>query len=238
MTGPERALDVSERHKDEGARGGRILLAEVDPELGALIELQLTRAGYAVTRTETGDAAVAAAGKHTPDIVLLDAELPDIDGPTVCHQIRRNGCDAPVILLTPRDLVPDRALGGCGAFAQVVKPVIIEELLARMRTAARRADDGWVAGGRVHLRPDTREVRADGEGMQLTAQEFDLLAFLMTAQGCTFTRERIYESVWGGELPSQTKAVDLAVCGLRRKLGIPGDALIRTVRRVGYMALT
>jgi len=216
----------------------RVLVAEDDPTQGSLIELELTAAGYLVSRTATGRAAIAAIGAQAPDVVLVNAQLPDIDGLTVCREIRRDGCDAPVIMLTAQDRVGDRVIGlDSGADAVIVTPVVIEELLARMRVVVRRtADSRWIVSGRVRLQTGTREVLVGGQRVELSAQEFDLLAFLMIARGRAFTRREIYEGVWGRDYPNRTKAVDLAISALRKKLNAPGDSVIRTVRRVGYMA--
>ena len=148
----------------------------------------------------TGAEALEAMDRDHPDLVVLDLRLPDTDGRTVCRQARRAGHSMPILMLTALDRVGDRVLGlDAGADDYLAKPFAIEELLARLRALPRRAggDQTALEAGPVRLDPDTREVTVDGAPVELTAREFDLLAFLMHAPGRVFTREQIYEGVWG-----------------------------------------
>ena len=216
--------------------GKRILIVEDDPSIGSLIEIELAEAGYAATRVESGHAAIDAARQDPPDMILLDVRLPDLDGLTVCRQIRRDGFEAPVMMLTALDRVGDRVIGlDSGADDYLAKPFAVEELLARIRALTRRGGGGtWLDTGRVRLNPETREVLVDQRSVELSAREFDLLAFLMHAPGRVFNREQIYEGVWGYNYPGRTKVIDFFISALRKKLDAPGDTLIRTVRGVGY----
>ena len=213
-----------------------MLVVEDDPSLSSLIEIELTEAGYAVSSTGLGRAAIEAVRTHPPGIVLLDVRLPDIDGLTVCRQIRRDGYDAPVIMLTALNRVGDRVIGlDSGADDYIAKPFAVEELLARMRALTRRtAETTALACGRVRVDTTTREVLVDDRAIDLSIREFDLLAFLMTTPSRVFTRQQIYEGVWGHGYPGRTKAIDFVVSALRKKLDEPGDSLIRTVRGIGY----
>ncbi len=214
----------------------RVLIVEDDPAIGSLIAIELTEAGYAVSRTDSGRAAIEAVSAQPPDLVLLDVRLPDLDGLTVCRQLRRDGYDAPVIMLTALDRVGDRVIGlDSGADDYMAKPFAVEELLARMRALTRRTGGAtWLESGNVRLNTETREVLVDDRSVELSGREFDLLAFLMTAPGRVFTREQIYEGVWGYSYPGRTKVIDFFVSALRKKLDAPGDVLIRTVRGIGY----
>jgi len=223
------AVDVSET-------GRAILVVEDDPSIGSLIEIELSEAGYEVALTTTGRAAIDTIRSKPPDLVVLDVRLPDIDGLTVCRQIRRDGFEAPVIMLTALDRVGDRVIGlDSGADDYLAKPFAVEELLARMRALTRRtAGATWLEAGQVRLNTETREVFVGDRSVELSVREFDLLGFLMTAPGRVFTREQIYEGVWGFSYPGRTKVIDFFVSSLRKKLDAPGNSLIRTIRGVGY----
>ena len=177
--------------------------------------------------------------RERPDLVVLDVRLPDMDGLTVCRRARRSGHDMPILMLTALDRVGDRVVGlDAGADDYLAKPFAIEELLARLRALQRRSggdDPTTLAAGPVHLDLDSREVSVDGSAVELTAREFDLLAFLMHAPGRVFTREQIYEGVWGFSYLGESKVIDFFVSALRRKLDTsPEGSIIRTVRGVGY----
>jgi two-component system, OmpR family, response regulator MprA len=144
----------------------------------------------------------------------------------------------PILMLTALDRVGDRVVGlDAGADDYLAKPFAIEELLARLRALSRRAGDGQTTleAGPVRLDLESREVSVDGAPVELTAREFDLLAFLMHAPGRVFTREQIYEGVWGFSYLGESKVIDFFVSALRRKLDRSADgSIIRTVRGVGY----
>jgi two-component system response regulator MprA len=164
--------------------------------------------------------------------------LPDLDGLSVCRAARRAGHRMPILMLTALDRIGDRVIGlDAGADDYLAKPFAIEELLARLRALSRRMADVGPAleAGELRLDVDTREATMHGRLVELTAREFDLLAFLMHAPGRVFTREQIYEGVWGYSYLGDSKVIDFFVSSLRRKLGGgTDDSPIRTVRGVGY----
>jgi two-component system response regulator MprA len=220
------------------ASAQRVLVVEDDPAIARVLELELGEAGYRVEVTVAGTDGLSAMERERPDLVVLDVRLPDMDGLTVCRRARRSGHDMPILMLTALDRVGDRVVGlDAGADDYLAKPFAIEELLARLRALQRRAggDQTTLAAGPVHLDLDSREVTVDGNAVELTAREFDLLAFLMHAPGRVFTREQIYEGVWGFSYLGESKVIDFFVSALRRKLDTsPEHSIIRTVRGVGY----
>jgi two-component system response regulator MprA len=203
-----------------------------------MLEVELGEAGYRVELAPTGARALQQLEQEEPDAVVLDLRLPDVDGVSVCRSVRRAGRTMPILMLTALDRVGDRVLGlDAGADDYLAKPFAIEELLARLRALIRRAAPGspTLEAGPVRLDPDTREVTCGGEVVDLTAREFDLLAFLMQKPGRVFTREQIFESVWGYSYLGDSKVIDVFVSALRRKLDSkPAPSIVRTVRGVGY----
>jgi two-component system response regulator MprA len=220
------------------ASAQRVLVVEDDPAIARVLELELGEAGYRVEVAPAGSEGLAAMERHRPDLVVLDVRLPDMDGLSVCRRARRSGHDMPILMLTALDRVGDRVVGlDAGADDYLAKPFAIEELLARLRALSRRAGDGQTTleAGPVRLDLESREVSVDGAPVELTAREFDLLAFLMHAPGRVFTREQIYEGVWGFSYLGESKVIDFFVSALRRKLDTSADgSIIRTVRGVGY----
>jgi DNA-binding response OmpR family regulator len=220
------------------ASAQRVLVVEDDPAIARVLELELGEAGYRVEVTVAGTEGLSAMERERPDLVVLDVRLPDMDGLTVCRRARRSGHDMPILMLTALDRVGDRVVGlDAGADDYLAKPFAIEELLARLRALQRRAggDQTTLTAGPVQLDLDSREVTVDGSAVELTAREFDLLAFLMHAPGRVFTREQIYEGVWGFSYLGESKVIDFFVSALRRKLDTsPEASTIRTVRGVGY----
>jgi DNA-binding response OmpR family regulator len=220
----------------------RVLVVEDDPAIARLLEVELTEGGYAVELAGTGADGLAAIERDEPAIVVLDVRLPDVDGLSVCRHARRSGHGMPILMLTALDRVGDRVLGlDAGADDYLAKPFAIEELLARLRALARRAtpERRVLEAGALRLDTDTRGVSVDGRPVELTAREFDLLAFLMDAPGRVFTRDQIYEGVWGYSYLGNSKVIDFFVSALRRKLDDgAAPSVIRTVRGVGYTIRT
>jgi len=215
-----------------------VLVVEDDAAIARMVEVELIEAGYRVELAATGGDGLAALERNQPDLMILDVRLPDIDGLAVCRSARRAGHRMPILMLTALDRVGDRVIGlDAGADDYLAKPFAIEELLARLRALSRRiADPGHTLEvGPLLLDIHTREVTLGGRPVDLTAREFELLAFLMHAPGRVFTREQIYEGVWGYSYLGDSKVIDFFVSSLRKKLGAEtDDSLIRTVRGVGY----
>jgi DNA-binding response OmpR family regulator len=212
----------------------RVLVVEDDDSIATPLAKGLAREGFAVERVSTGEAALAA---DPVDLVLLDLGLPDIDGYEVCRRLRATS-DVPIIVITARGDEVDRVVGlELGADDYVVKPFGFRELVARMRAVARRSEARSPTTdlrrvGPLELDARTRRVTVNGQPVELTRKEFDLLALLTEDPGATRSRDEIMETVWDAHWYGPTKTLDVHVAGLRRKLGDPG--LIETVRGVGF----
>ena len=220
------------------ASGALLLLVEDEPSVGGLVRTYLERSGYRVVWVRSGEEALVELGRQSPRLVVLDVGLPGMDGFEVCWRIRARS-SVPVLMLTARDEEPDR-VGGLelGADDYVTKPFSPRELAARIKAVLRRSEsesrtEELQLGG-VSLRRDAHEVTVDGEPVELTGKEFDLLAFLLEHPGIVFSREQLLDRVWGLSYPGGTRTVDVHVAQLRRKLGRPER--IVTVRGAGYKA--
>ncbi|MGK5732017.1 response regulator transcription factor [Streptomyces sp. URMC 124] len=192
----------------------------------------LTRHGHTVDRAETGYAALQS--YKNADLMLLDLELPDLDGLEVCREVR-SACDIPVIAVTARGSELDRVLGlQAGADDYLVKPYGFRELMARIEAVMRRMrlqEPGQrvVSHGPLQIDAASREVRVRGRRVEVTRKEFDLLHLLASHPGAVIPRHRIMQQVWGDSWSRRT--IDTHVSSLRKKLG-DGD-WITTVRGVG-----
>lgn len=214
------------------------MVVEDEPNIGALVRTYLERDGYEVLWIRSGEEALTEIRRHPVRLVVLDLGLPGIDGFEVC---RRISDEVPVIILTARDEEPDRVAGlELGADDYVPKPFSPRELAARVKAVLRRSShpalDDVVQVGPVLLLRGAREVQVDGEEVELTQREFDLLEYLLRHAGQVVTRDQLLESVWGFLSPGETRTIEVHIAQLRKKLGHP--ELIRTVRGLGYKAST
>ena len=194
---------------------------------------------------DDGVSALKAIQLRAPDAIILDLQLPDIDGLEVCRRIRRSGDATPILMLTARDAVNDRVAGlDVGADDYLVKPFDLAELLARLRALLRRYNVGDVDATVLRfedltLNPLTREVRRGDRLIALTKIEFDLLELFLQHPRQVLTRDQILDLVWGYNFDSGTNSLAVYIGYLRRKLEDDGKArLIQTVRGVGYALRT
>jgi DNA-binding response OmpR family regulator len=216
-----------------------VLLVEDEENLASLVAAYLEQEGYRVVSVGTGAEALQAVEQQPMRLVVLDLNLPDMDGLDVCRQIRIRS-SVPIVMLTARDEEADRLAGlGAGADDYIGKPFSPRELVARMKAVLRRAephaDEQVLVLGDIVLQRDAREVGVSGELVELRPKEFDLLAYLMQNRGIVVSRELLLERVWGFDYAGGTRTVDVHVAQLRRKLGRPD--LIQTIRGSGYKAV-
>jgi DNA-binding response OmpR family regulator len=220
----------------------RALVVEDDPDIVELVTLYLSDEGFAVDSVGDGREALQRVRGTPYDLLILDLQLPGLDGLSLCAQLRREGSarDVPVVMLTARGDETDRIVGlEMGADDYVVKPFSPRELVARVRALFRRLDRPDEAGGEAlrfgDLEVDTARhvVRWAGAGVRLTAKEFALLVALVAARGRVLSRQQLLEDVWGYSYAAGTRTVDVHVRRLREK--IPGLApSIVTVKTLGY----
>jgi DNA-binding response OmpR family regulator len=227
---------VNAKPVPNGSQGGTVLLVEDEHSIGSMTRGYLERNGYRVVWVRSGEEGLAELGRHQVRIVILDIRLPGIDGFDVARTIRTRS-DVPILMLTARDEEPDRVAGlELGADDYLTKPFSPRELVARMKAVLRRTDgrgaEEVLTLADVELNRNAREVVVDGEIVELTAKEFDLLATLLENPGIVVSRDQLLDRVWGMTYPGGTRTVDVHVAQLRRKLGRP--ELIRTVRGAGY----
>lgn len=219
----------------------RILLVEDEPRAAEVLSKGLREQAYAVDVAGSGDDALYQASITDYDAIVLDVMLPGIDGFTVCRELRRQGSQVPVLMLTARDAVDARISGlDSGADDYLIKPFDFGELLARLRAVIRR--------GKAPLRPSlvtlgdlvfdlrARHVTRDGRLIALTSREFALLEFLVLHVGEVVGRGAIAEHVWDAPFESMSNVIDVMIQRLRRKIDpANGSSLIATRRGEGYM---
>jgi two-component system, OmpR family, response regulator RegX3 len=218
---------------------GNVLLVEDEPSVGELVRSYLTRDGYHVIWVRSGEDALVEIDRHQIRMVLLDVGLPGMDGFDVCRAIRARS-QVPILMLTARDEEPDRVVGlEVGADDYLTKPFSPRELVARIKAILRRSDpqptQELLSLGDVLVNRETHDVTVAGDAVELTAKEFDLLAYFIANAGVLLSRDQLLDRVWGVEYPGGTRTVDVHVAQLRRKLSRP--ALIRTLRGAGYKAV-
>ena len=232
----------------------KILVVEDEAKIARFVELELTHEGYEVDKVDNGRDAVEAALSNDYDLILLDILLPQLNGMEVLRRVRREK-DTPVILLTARDAVMDKVAGlDAGADDYITKPFAIEELLARIRVTLKRREalaqaqtsaqgatsqapqtHGLTING-VTLDAERHEVTCQGEPIELTNREFEVLRALMENRNIVMSRERLAQLACGYDFVGETNIIDVYIRHLRSKIDDRfGIKLITTVRGVGYV---
>ena len=221
----------------------RILLIEDEPGIVLTLTDRLTREGYSVDSATDGESGLERATRDAFDLLLLDLMLPRMSGFDVCRELRKRGIETPVIMLTARGQVVDKVVGlKLGADDYVTKPFEMAELLARVEAHLRRAPvdaasrpKGYAFGD---VRVDFRKAEAtrDGQPLELSAREFQLLRYFLEHRGATLTREELLNEVWGYNSMPSTRTVDVHVAWLRQKIepNPRHPQFILTVHGMGY----
>ena len=220
----------------------RALVVDDEVMLAELLTMALRYDGWDVRSAASGTEAVRAAREFSPDVVLLDVMLPDIDGLEVLRRLRAHDPDVPVLFLTARDAVEDRIAGiTAGGDDYVTKPFSLEEVVARIRGLVRRrgaallADDALLVVGDLTLDEDSHEVRRGGDPVELTATEFELLRYFMRNPKRVLSKAQILDRVWNYDFGGQANIVELYVSYLRKKIDAGRKPMIHTMRGAGYV---
>lgn len=220
----------------------RILVVEDDPAVRNSLARALRLEGYEPELHEEGMSAIRSLQVSAPDAIVLDLQLPDVDGIEICRRLRSSGDATPILMVTARDAVDDRVAGlDAGADDYLVKPFDLAELFARIRALLRRrgpreGESDVLRFGDVSLNLSTREAHRGSREFALTRVEFDLLELFLRHPRQVLTRELILDRVWGYNFDTGTNSLAVYVGYLRRKLE-DGDEprLLQTVRGVGYV---
>jgi len=225
--------------------GKKILIVDDEKNIVDILKYNLKREGFSTVEAYDGEQAVNCAVAQKPDLILLDIMLPRMDGFTVCKKLRQT-LNTPIIMLTAKEEEVDKVLGlELGADDYITKPFSPRELMARVKANLRRSalDEAVTSAGvniidtgSLYIDIDRYEVKRDGQVLELTLREFELLKFLALQQGQIFTRENLLEKVWGYEYYGDVRTVDVTVRRLREKLerDPANPQYIMTRRGVGY----
>jgi two-component system response regulator MprA len=215
-----------------------VLVVDDDPRMLSMMRRVLEVDGYSVATADGGDAALEIVRTESVDLLILDVMMPGADGFEVCRTVRRES-GVPILMLTARDEAVDKITGlDCGADDYVVKPFNPDELMARVRALLRRVQPRLIEVLRfqdVEMVPSEREARRNGDPLELTAREYELLELFLRHPRQVLSREQILQDVWGFDYLGDSNLVDVRIKYLRDKLELGGRSrLIQTVRGAGY----
>jgi two-component system OmpR family response regulator len=223
---------------EEPAR--RVLVVDDEPSIVDSVATSLRYEGFEVEEAATGRAALAIAQERTPDLVVLDIMLPDLDGLEVTRRLRADGIRVPILFLTAKDALDDKLTGlTVGGDDYVTKPFSLAEVIARIRVILRRVygeedRDGVLRFADLEMDEAAHEVRRASEPIQLTATEFNLLRYFLLNPRRVLSKPQILDHVWHYDFDGDPNVVETYVSYLRKKLERHGPPLIHTIRLVGY----
>ncbi|MHC0052934.1 response regulator transcription factor CtrA [Actibacterium sp. D379-3] len=219
----------------------RVLLVEDDPTTSKSIELMLTHANLNVYTTDLGEEGVDLAKLYDYDLILLDLNLPDMNGHEVLRQLRLARVDTPILILSGADDTENKIKGfGFGADDYLTKPFHREELVARIHAIIRRSKghaQSLIKTGRIIVNLDAKTVSVDSKTVHLTGKEYQMLELLSLRKGTTLTKEMFLNHLYGGMDEPELKIIDVFICKLRKKLSqaTGGENYIETVWGRGYV---
>ncbi len=219
----------------------RILLVEDDPTTSKSIELMLTHANLNVYATDLGEEGIDLAKLYDYDLILLDLNLPDMNGHEVLRQLRIARVETPILILSGADDTESKIKGfGFGADDYMTKPFHREELVARIHAIIRRSkghSQSIIHTGQVAVNLDAKTVEVEGKAVHLTGKEYQMLELLSLRKGTTLTKEMFLNHLYGGMDEPELKIIDVFICKLRKKLSnaTGGDNYIETVWGRGYV---
>nr|WP_199331077.1 response regulator transcription factor [Calothrix sp. FACHB-1219] len=215
------------------------MFVEDEAKIANFVRAGLKEQGFVVDYCDNGDDGYLRALDNEYDAIILDIMVPGKDGLSILKQLRREGRNAPVILLTARNELDDRLQGlNLGADDYIAKPFFVEELAARIHAVVRRSvgdRQNILTVGPIKLDRIAREVTCNQKAIELTSREFNLLEYLMRSPGRVFTRTQILEHIWGYDFNPNTNVVDVCIQRIRKKID-PSDepSWIESIRGVGY----
>jgi two-component system cell cycle response regulator CtrA len=219
----------------------RVLLVEDDPTTSRSIELMLTHANLNVYATDLGEEGIDLAKLYDYDLILLDLNLPDMNGHEVLRQLRLSRVSTPILILSGDDGTESKLKGfGFGADDYLTKPFHREELVARIHAIIRRSKghaQSVIRTGRIAVNLDAKTVEVGGTSVHLTGKEYQMLELLSLRKGTTLTKEMFLNHLYGGMDEPELKIIDVFICKLRKKLSVAsgGENHIETVWGRGYV---
>ncbi|MCR8643246.1 response regulator transcription factor [Paenibacillus sp. N1-5-1-14] len=218
--------------------GVKILLVDDEPHILQFLEMGLTGEGYQVKTAPDGMSAMMTAAEFQPHVVVLDVMMPGMDGFETCRMLRKNGSPVAIIMLTARDEVEDRVKGlTLGADDYLIKPFSFEELLARIGARLRNQFPtlfGEVVMGPFRLDDRRKEIVFQGDLLELTPTEYDLLHYLVLNHDIVLSKAKILDGVWGYDFGGEENIVEVYIRSLREKLKDKEHTIIKTIRGSGY----
>lgn len=221
----------------------KILIVEDEQKIARFLELELKYEGYDVVIANNGRDGLEKGRQEDIDLIILDLMLPELSGIEVCRRLRQTS-EVPIIMLTAKDDISDKVTGlDIGADDYMTKPFAVEELLARIRVLLKRIKNNneksasqYLEIGKLKLYKNNYKIEYDGENIELTKKEFELLEFMMMNKNIVLTRDKILDKVWGYDYFGDTNIIDVYIRYLRSKIDQKYNVnLIETVRGVGYI---